>query len=238
MISRRQVLAGIAGATVLAPARAFAAEECVAAGEEARQCSVGIDIAVETARQRCENWCWAACIQTIFAIHNHDVAQESAVEKIFGSADPNTDCKTGNEPQIIAAINGSWTDAYGFQFNATAETLPMSVTAVSTSEVNPNETDPSVTAATMATNMFSGDDLRVVINELANNNPLILGRMGTVIGHAMVVTAMSYVEHSSGWIELTELVVRDPWPESLGLRRLSGEEIRNTFTLIKVTVQG
>jgi hypothetical protein len=237
MISRRQVLAGIAGATALRPARLFAAQECVAAAEGARQCSVGIDIAVETARQRCNSWCWAACIQTIFAIHNHDVAQESLVEKIFGSADPEANCEGANEPLIIAAINGSWVDAYGFEFTASAEALPLSMTAVSTSQVDPNQTDPAVAAANMTTNMFSADDLRVVINELENNNPLILGRAGGGTAHAVVVTAMSYVEHSSGWIELTELVVRDPWPESLALRRLSGDEILNTFTLIKVTVQ-
>jgi hypothetical protein len=238
MISRRQILAGIAGATALGPIRAFAGEECVAAGEDARQCTVGIDIAVETARQRCDSWCWAACIQTIFAIHNHDVAQDSLVEKIFGSADPDADCEGANEPLIVAAINGSWVDAYGFEFAASAEALPLSVTAVSTSQVDPKQTDPAAIAANMTINMFRGDDVRVVINELANNNPLILGRSGGGTAHAVVVTAMSYVEHSSSWIEITELVVRDPWPESLALRRLSGDEILNTFILIKVAVQG
>lgn len=237
MISRRQVLAGIAGATALGPVRAFAAQECVAAGDGAQQCTVGIDLAVETARQRCDSWCWAACIQTVFATHNHDVAQESLVEKIFGS-DPQTNCQGASEPLIIAAINGSWVDAYGLEFTASAEALPLSVTAVSTSQLDPSQTDPAVAAANMTINMFSGDDLRVVINELANNNPLILGREGNGTAHAVVVTAMSYVEHSSGWIEITELVVRDPWPESLALRRLSGDEILKTFTLIKVSVQG
>ena len=49
---------------------------------------------------------------------------------------------------------------------------------------------------------------------------------------------MSYVEHASGWVQITELVVRDPWPESLALRRLSRDEILKTFILIKVAVQG
>jgi hypothetical protein len=238
MISRRQVLAAMAGATALGPAWAFAAQECVDAGEWARQCSVGIDIAVETARQRCNSWCWAACIQTIFAIHNHDVAQESLVEKLFGSADPEANCEGANEPSIVAAINGRWVDAYGFEFAASAEALPLSVTAVSTSQVDPNQTDPAAAAANMTINIFSGDDVRVVVNELANNNPLILGRTGGGTAHAVVVTGISYVEHSSGWIEITELVVRNPWPESVALRRLSGDEILNTFILIKVAVQG
>jgi hypothetical protein len=241
MISRRRVLAGIAGiagATAFGPVRVFAAEECTAVDAEARQCTVGIDIGVETVRQRCDNWCWAACIQTIFAVHNHDVAQESAVEKIFGS-DPQTNCQPAGDAEIVAAINGRWVDAYGAEFTATAETLPMSTVAVSASQLDPTQTDPAVIATNLANNMFfRGDDLRVIVNELENNNPLILARMGVTIGHAVVLTAMSYVEHASGWIDLTEMAVRDPWPESLNLRRLSSNEILNTFSLIKVTVQG
>jgi hypothetical protein len=49
---------------------------------------------------------------------------------------------------------------------------------------------------------------------------------------------VSHVEHAEGWIERTELIVRDPAPESLSLRRLPPQEIVDTFTLIKVTVQG
>jgi hypothetical protein len=90
----------------------------------------------------------------------------------------------------------------------------------------------------MATGLFGSDDLKVMIGELANNNPLIVGRLGAPTGHAMVLTAVTYLQSSNGNIALTELVVRDPWPDNPNRRSLRAEEVRAIFPVFKVSIEG
>ena len=67
--------------------------------------------------------------------------------------------------------------------------------------------------------------------DLAANNPLIIGTMG----HAMVLTSILYVRDSSGNGEVTGVVVRDPWP-GVGRRQLSGVEWYNAIFLARIRV--
>ena len=236
ILSRRHVLAGLAGAATLGPMRAFAAGSCSPIDASAQRCKVGLQIPfeVETVRQRCGNWCWAACIEAIFDLHNHSVAQESIVEKIYGAADPEQNCNGGSVNQIMDAIDGTWIDQYGFRFQASAELLLDAASTIRSSPIDPS--NPDAIASTMAYSMFTSDDVKPVINELANGNPLLLGRLGSPTGHAMVLTAMTFVVRDAGLIQTEELIVRDPWPDSANRRRLPPDEVMNTYIIVRVAV--
>lgn len=235
-LSRRRILAGLAGAAAFGPMHAFAAGSCNPIDASNQRCTVGLQIPldVQTVRQRCENWCWAACIEAIFSLHNHAVAQESIVEKIYGGSDPIANCKGGNLEQVLQAIDGTWIDQYGLQFQAAAEVLFDAASNIRSSQVDPN--NPDAIASTMAYSMFTSDDVKPVINELANGSPLLLGRIGAPIGHAMVLTAMTFTVNKSGIIKIEELIVRDPWPESDNRRRLAPEEVLGTYLILRVAV--
>jgi hypothetical protein len=119
-VSRRAALAcGVAA--VLTPKIAFAQTWCSEAGPEAeRLCTAGLNLgSAETVRQLRPHWCWAACIQTIFAVHGLDVAQDAIVHKVFG----NDIDRSANAPQIMSAINGEWTAVNGSKFQASGMVL-------------------------------------------------------------------------------------------------------------------
>ena len=240
ILSRRRVLAGLTaaaalGPTLLRPTRAFADGECQVVNDTLRHCTVGLRVSMETVRQRCDNWCWAACIQAVFAFHGHDVEQEAMVQKIFG--DPNA-CEPGNDEEIIATINGTWIDNNGNEFSAYGEELPWAAMGISESATQRNPLDAESMADSAAISLFATNDLRTVIDELANNNPLILARNGIPTGHAMVLTAVSFYETAQGGLALHEFIVRDPWGQNANRRNLPPQEIRDTAAIFKVTVQG
>lgn len=235
MISRRRALAGMAMATAFGPGRAFADKSCAVLDDQSTQlCTAGIHIGdVGTVRQRCDNWCWAACIEAIFALHGRGVSQERVAERLFGSAE----CQTASDEQIVATVNGSWTDDQGVEFTARAEQLAFAPMGINVVASNTDPSDATGLAIDMTSNLFAQDDLNVLISELENDNPLILGYAGPTIGHAVVLSAVSYAEYATGGIALVEFVVRDPWGESENRRVLAAEEIRNVFMVVKVTVE-
>ncbi|MCB0742152.1 MAG: C39 family peptidase, partial [Chitinophagaceae bacterium] len=61
------------------------------------------------AKQRCPNWCWAACAQMVLNYHGLYVTQEQIVQKIYGGLP----CKPGNAQQIMAALSGWAPDTRG-----------------------------------------------------------------------------------------------------------------------------
>ena len=119
-VSRRAALA-CGAATILMPGCAAATTWCSqsdASGETT--CTSGITIGQnETARQIRPHWCWAACIQTIFALHGYDVQQNLIVHKVFG----NDVDRSANGPEIMQAINGRWTGGRGKKFDANGMVL-------------------------------------------------------------------------------------------------------------------
>jgi len=68
--------------------------------------------------------------------------------------------------------------------------------------------------------------------DLANNMPLIIGSMG----HAMVLTAMSYNRMPNSAGQVTKVMVRDPWPGNGGTRPLSPVEAASTMLLARIRV--
>jgi Papain-like cysteine protease AvrRpt2 len=169
-----------------------------------RRCSVGVTVGVGTARQECVEWCWAACVEAIFTFHEHPVAQRRIVEKVFNS----DICRGAIGPQIVEAINGTWTDDQDNNFDAECEVLWDSQFQFGRS-----------------------DAVDQAARELEAGNPLILGAMG----HATLLTAMTYSGNGI-LVELNELIIRDPWPGNPNRRALTLIEAMNTQFLAKVTI--
>jgi hypothetical protein len=67
--------------------------------------------------------------------------------------------------------------------------------------------------------------------DLSQNMPLIIGTMG----HAMVLTSLTYVRNQVGQGDVTAAVVRDPWPRR-GRRVLTPQEWYNTSFLARIRV--
>lgn len=67
--------------------------------------------------------------------------------------------------------------------------------------------------------------------DLAQDMPLIIGTMG----HAMVLTSITYVRDQFGNGNVTAAVVRDPWP-GRGRRVLSPQEWHGTSFLVRIRV--
>jgi hypothetical protein len=65
--------------------------------------------------------------------------------------------------------------------------------------------------------------------DLAQDKPLIIGTMG----HAMVLTALTYIRDQFGRGNVTAAVVRDPWP-GRGRRVLSPQEWYSTNFLVRI----
>jgi hypothetical protein len=231
MISRRFVMAGLPAAALVYAPVARAVTRCTAPDARGyRQCVTAIErVKMETARQRCNDWCWAACIQAVFSLQGRETAQEWAVEKIFGSSKCQPDGPGGTVDQVVRAINGEWIDQYGFKFQADAQALPNVALIVSTGAPGPGGS----WATDTATRMFFDDGAKQLVSELDRGNPLIIG----AVGHATVLTAATYIKDSSGYIRLTELIVRDPWGDSPNLRKLTAEEVSGAFFVVRAWVR-
>lgn len=120
MLHRRHLLAGLAAVLVL-PRAARAEIACRPWGDGQEVCEVGLkfDPDMQTAQQECQFWCWAACIETIFAISGHRVPQQDIVARVYG--DPV--CTTADGPTIANAVSGAWRDRKGRDFRANCEVV-------------------------------------------------------------------------------------------------------------------
>ena len=171
-----------------------------------RECSVGFRVSGVTARQRCDQWCWAACIEAAFGLYGYRVPQETIVAKIFGSRKP---CRPSVGPGIARAINGSWNDKKGKKFRAQARVHLDLQFGVS---------DP----------FALGNASRY----LATNVPVIVG----ALGHATLMTGMAWLEDNYGRQQLESIVVRDPWPGNKNRRVLTPQELYGTMFMAAVLV--
>lgn len=207
MLTRRHTILGGA-ATLLSAGKAYADGFCGPFDYRGvRTCQVGVNIGpVPTAQQECQNWCWAACIEAVFALHGHWIDQQVLVEKVYGS--PNA-CRTATGNQIANAITGDWVDGRGSHFRARAEVL-----------------------ADLSMGYAQPNALAKIWDELARGKPLINGARE----HATVLTAMTYLQDTAGRTQLTNLTVRDPWPYSPNRRDLTPNEVYGTFFVCKVDV--
>jgi hypothetical protein len=202
VISRRGLLFA-AGATFASSQSTVASLKCWDYGP-VRTCNVGLPVALMTASQECLAWCWAACIQAIFDYHGFSVEQERIVHKLFGAPA----CVPALGPHVAYAIDGKWIDDLGKRFQARAQVLWDSQFGFG-----------------------RPDAITIAAQELAKDNPLILGAMG----HATVMTSMTYSGNGQ-FVQINEVIVNDPWPGNRNRRALSHKEALATQFLAAVRV--
>lgn len=208
-----------------------AREECSAPFGN-RECTAGVQVsAVETARQRCGDWCWAACIETVFALNGFNVPQERIVEKLFGTAQ----CLSASGDQILSAVGGAWVDESGRRFEARGSELTWAGFGMNSSLDRPGGYGDGVQG-------YRDLGALKIVNTLKDEFPLIIGSIppGGGIGHAMLLTAVRYTVVSRGGsesIRLRSLIVRDPWPDNANRRELDESEVRGAIFGIKIVVR-
>lgn len=231
MISRRHILAGASALTIYQPLAALGATRCSNnATWGIRTCEASLDLgSVETVRQRCKVWCWAACIQTLFAVRGYAVQQEAAVVRLFGTDKCQGEGATLD--QMIATISGPWTTTDGRRFRASARELKLASLAVQISEGDNNARAPGYIEKLWT----SSGDAREIVEEVGKGRPLI----NLAVGHATVLETITYQRDELfqfGPVGLTKIIVRDPWPENANRRELTAREIKGTFHVIAVDV--
>ncbi len=206
MVLRRQFLTGLA-AFAATPAIARADIDCRPRGPGQEICQAGVRLPpdIRTAEQQCQFWCWAACIETIFAISGHEVPQQEIVARVYG--DPV--CAVADGPTIANAVSGDWRDSRGRAFSSSCE-------VVIDTQYGVWRPDAHVIAA----------------QELEAGRPLILG----ALGHAVLLTAMTFARDVYGNMQIGEMLIRDPWPTNQNRRALTMQEIGQLSFLATVAV--
>ena len=142
--------------------------------------------------QHQSEWCWAACIEMLLALHGHTLTQQAIVAATYGAV-VNMPAMTG--ATITALLNRNWIDSSGHPFHS------------------------QVTALYDAQAGVAGLPNAIVVNELTNDRPLIVGAGG----HAMLLTAVDYKPSPVGPYVLAAGVF-DPWP-GRGARALTPPEL-------------
>lgn len=135
------------------------------------------------AAQMRTQWCWAASIQMVLNGYGVNINQEQIVARTY-SRDPygNLPNWPGSFQAIHQNLNNWGIDNNGNRYRVTAS-------------IGMGAPTPSI-----------------LVRELSNGRPVIIGyRSGPNSGHAVVVTAVSYVESWNGPI-IQSIIVRDPWP--------------------------
>ena len=136
-----------------------------------------------TASQKNSQWCWAASIQMVLNYYGIAISQEQIVARTYGT-DPfgNLPNWAGSFEAITANLNNWSVDNMGRPYTV------------------------------MASLNWGAPTPIILLQELSEGRPVIMGyRSGPNSGHAVVITAASFLPSPQGPIIQT-VVVRDPWP--------------------------
>lgn len=206
-IDRRAFLVGAGAAAAMVPGAATAEMACSAPtpynGAMVRSCSVGVRVTAQT-RQRCDQWCWAACVEAAFGLAGFRLSQERIVERLYGSSFV---CAPAAGPGIAAAINQNWVDDRGRRFRGQVQVI---------NDVQFGVQNPYA--------------LQIAADYLRRGVPLING----ALGHATLMTAITWLEDSYGNLALQEIILRDPWPGRQNRRRMTPQEFYGATFLAAV----
>lgn len=175
-------------------------------------CEVGIPLYnLPSAQQRCQNWCWAACVEAIFSFAGYHIPQEELVRTVYGDLI----CRPGTASDVERLMNGRWIDGGGRRFQARTSTI-----------------------LNVQRNQWSQFIIENVAHSLAARRPVIafIGPSSGTVGHAVVVTALSYLQDTYGRYIVQNIIVRDPWPDSPNRRELGGDELQRLHYLSSVEV--
>ncbi|HMO07868.1 MAG TPA: hypothetical protein PKD10_09485 [Paracoccaceae bacterium] len=213
-ISRRTFMAATGAAVLAGPAAAGLSCSAFTGPPPfgLQRCRVGLEgIEVLGAGQLCPHWCWAACIQSVFATAGYIIAdQRRIVAALFGRADL---CASATGSQIVATVSRAWQADDGRWFRARAQPL-----------------------LDLSLGLWNPRVVQAVAWDLANGFPLING----ALGHATLLTGMTYLtDHAGAQRGIEDITVRDPLVP-LGQpalqRALSVAEAQGTFFVGQVRV--
>lgn len=216
-LTRRGLLAGL-GAAAAFPGTAAAELQCSgfasADPNGLQRCIAGVpDLSVLGAGQACPQWCWAACIQSLFATSGFMIAdQRRIVAALFGRGDL---CIAATGAQIVAAVSRDWQADDGRWFRAQAQPLL---------DISRGLWNPRVVQATAW--------------DLANGFPVING----ALGHATLMTRMTYLTDQQGTLRgIEDITVHDPLVplgQPARVRSLTMAEAQAVFFVAQVRVWG
>ena len=135
------------------------------------------------AAQHNSQWCWAAAIQMVLGYHGVAITQQQIVARTYGMDWwGNLPDWAGSIEAITANLNNWSIDNYGQQY------------------------------AVGAILNWGAPPPNVLIDELSNRRPVIIGhRSGPNSARAVVVTAATF-SHTPYGVRIHSIVVRDPWP--------------------------
>jgi len=133
--------------------------------------------------QQQSQWCWAASIQMVLNYYGIAIQQPEIVARTYGTDYfRNLPNWAGSFEAITANLNYAGLDNYGQAYQVQSVVY------------------------------YGAPDAQTLIDELSRQRPVIVGyQTGPGAGHAVVITAASYIETSTGSV-LQSVVVRDPWP--------------------------
>ena len=207
---RRAVISGAAAALAASalPLRsAQAAVRCVAVDTFGTQlCEAGIDNRLHSVVASQQNSQWCWAACVSAIFAFHDFEVDQ--RRIVQATYGQAVNLPAHGPQIAAASSRDWTTDDGRRFTAYCDVLWDGQFHVGR---------PTAVAD--------------AANELAQDRPLIIGTGG----HAMVLTAMTYLRDSYGRGQPRAAVVRDPWA-GIGRRSLSTQEWYGTSFLARIRV--
>ncbi|MFN8255806.1 MAG: papain-like cysteine protease family protein [Bacteroidales bacterium] len=136
-----------------------------------------------TSVQKKPLWCWAASIQMVLNYYNVAITQEQIVEQTYGK---NPDGSIPNLPANLETLHrnlNNWgIDNKGKRYFVNAEFG------------------------------FGPPEAILLIEELSQKRPVIIGYKGNVGHHIVVITALSYYESELGPV-INTIIVRDPLPD-------------------------
>jgi len=137
-----------------------ASEFCQWVGPRFSRCFVGIDEErlCFGMQQQSSKWCWAACIEMVFAYYGYKVSQPRIARETWGALLD----RPVHERQLIDDLNRRWTDDHGRHFRSSADFFDEP--AASVSDLRRNRPlilgtlghTVVLTAVTLETDEFSG----------------------------------------------------------------------------------
>lgn len=142
-----------------------------------------------TSTQNNTQWCWAASIQMVLKYYGIYVSQEQIVRRTFGTKRNGQLPNFTASPEVITANLNKWgIDNKGQHYRVQA--------------IWGHNAPPPY----------------LLLKEMKANRPVIIGYESEQGGHAVVLTAVGFVETRRG-PAIEEIVVRDPWPSRRNRRR-------------------
>jgi hypothetical protein len=141
------------------------------------------------ASQRNSQWCWAASIQMVLNYYGIAISQEQIVARTYGTDPFGRLPNWGGSFHAITANLNNWSiDNRGRPYTV------------------------------MASLNWGAPAPAILLQELSQGRPVIVGyRSGPNSGHAVVITAASFIQSRMGPI-VQSVVVRDPWPSQQNIR--------------------